>query len=315
MRFVAKPEVVGSSCMAYLPGVVQTALLAYLADKHNYADVTVTSLERTPKQFALNELAGKLWDPAAKMGDSLLMLQGTSLHQWFEPNTTAAAAKQEAAAGKACWLIEHPLLIDFLLDPGRPAGPGNSYKLGGTLDLFDIEAAVLWDYKLINNFKLGHAAKDYRAQMNAYRVMLKHLGFPEPVRMNLIEFSRDFSDPAKGGKSQNAYPIKVEEVPRDDTISVNSLIALARERVATKNQFRDMWAEAKPSRAKAVARARELAAKLPPCPREYTHEWGMIKAGAPPRKCHYCPARNICDQFNGGAPCPANCGALANGCS
>jgi len=299
--FVAKPDVVGSSCLAYLPTVVQSALLNYLSDKHDYADITVTSLDKTPKAFALDVPAAKLWEPASRMGDSLLMLQGTSLHAWLEPHTTAAAAKQEAAGGSAAWLIEHPLLVPFLLDPGKPAGPGNDCVLGGTMDLYDLAGKHLWDYKLLNNFKLGKAAKEYTFQMNAYRVMLKELGYPEPEAMHLIEFSRDWSDPAKGGKGQNAFPIRVEEVPRDDNVCMGLLLKLARERVQARRAFKALWDEAKPTKSKAIRVGIDLAAKLPPCEREYTHAWGLVGQGLPPRRCYYCRGRIICDQFNGGA--------------
>jgi hypothetical protein len=246
---------------------------------------------------ALDGIARKLADPSQSLKDWLAAMIGTAVHKWLEEQLAEHVAKAANEAGTPQWLVEHRMIMPFLLDP---ADPESKRTLGGTIDLFDITGTVLWDYKVVPEFSLGKKGKDYGFQQNAYRVMLAKMGFAEPQHMYLIELARDWSDPEKGSqKAKKMCPVYIEEVPRDDNVTFDLLVKLARERVHYKELFKKAWIEAKPTRAKAESVALELSKNiLPPCQSDFTHEWGVLPTGIP-RKCMYCSARKLCHQVNG----------------
>lgn len=294
--FKANPNIAGSAILENLPLVLHAAFRKYLGDAHDYADITVSSLDTAVKPVALHPIARKLTDPAQAAKDWLAAIIGTAMHKWIEEAIAEPAAKDGNEAGSPQWLIEHHMIIPFTKLAKDATSPVVTATLGGTCDLYDIANKTLYDYKVVPEFSLGKKAKDYGFQQNAYRVMLAKLGFPEPQRMCLIEFARDWSDPEKGSqKAKRDCPIYIEEVPRDDNVTVELLIQLARERLHYRDKAREHWTAAKPTKAKAEQAAYELAKTLPPCQSEYTHTWGVLPTGIP-RRCMYCTSRVVCDQ-------------------
>jgi len=291
----------GEETLAKMPEPLRKALDDYVNEKHSDCLITVTALKMEPKAFALSELGRKLMPLEQLVNDSTLMLQGTSIHNWMEKNLLPHIVKAEGKGQETLWLLEKELRMKVAMDPTKQPGDGTPFfELGGTLDLYDLANRHLYDFKLMNNFKLGKAAADYSLQLNAYRVMLRASGFPEPEKLSLVEISRDFSDPAKGGRSQNDFPWTIEDIPVDQDITESVLAQLARDRVRAKLQLREAWKNMKPTPALRLRAAEGLGDQLPPCPGEYVSEWGTLPGGVG-RKCMYCAARICCNQMKGGA--------------
>lgn len=284
--------------LALLPSVVQRVFFNEVFRPHSKADVTVTSLDKPPKVFALQGISKELKPLHEHIKDTMLMAQGTALHDWFERRLMAPICTEETKGGQARWLVEHKLSLKFLLDPGQPDSPENTAHLGGTCDLYDIETRTLYDYKLQNSFKLGKAGKDYSFQLNAYRCLLRECGFPEPEKLCLIEIARDFKDAAKGCVGKMESPIHVEEVPVDKDVTTSLLVDRARAAVIAARRYRAAWKAAKHRKGQMAQEAWALAkSELEPCPGEHTQQWGVLPTGIP-RRCLYCPSKEACDAIN-----------------
>lgn len=278
-----------------VPKIVMTALNAHFNKAHDYADITVTSLTKSPKAYALQEIGYAKKTREEKIGDGVLMLLGTALHEWFEPRLRKLAFSYEKRTGSPRFLLEER----FFLDVPIPS-EGRTARLGGTCDLYDIKERTLYDFKIVNEFKIARPAtlqESHGFQLNAYREMIKAAGLPEPEKLMVLGFARDWSDPAKGGKSQAFYPVVGCEIAIDPTVTVPLLQELARERIIAKREVMKQIPEGtKPAKA-------EVDTTILECPVDYRQEWGRVTNGPMknvPRKCMYCDARGICDQLQGG---------------
>lgn len=281
-----------------MPKLIQSVLRSHFNRAHDYATVTVTSLAQTPKAVALGHVGFERMKLAQRLADGTLSLIGTAMHEFMEKRLRHKAFESEKDDNTPKFMIEHKMVVPI---PNMPEGMEATF--GGTFDVYDLETKTVYDFKIINTFKLGKAAADYSMQLNSYRVLLGKLGFAVPEKLCLVEFGRDWSDPGKGGKSGCDYPIVVEEVAVDWSIDYARIMQLARERaiaVLSMRQARAQVAlhtatEGKQGDAEAL---NKWVAAIEPCAEDYIRQWGVLPGGTP-RRCMYCNARNVCSQVGG----------------
>ncbi len=284
--------------LEHLPDIIKRVLATYFAEKHDYADVTVTSLAYPPKAAALCQAKPRKVPLAQRMADNLLPILGTALHEWLDRRVRAEIFRDLALDKDQHWISEKKLIVpiprtDLTTSSGSGSasdseGIGKGATLGGTLDLYASEGEpTLYDHKLVNNFKLGKrlpANDSARLQLNAYRVLCRLSGLPEPTKLGIIQWSREWADPRKGCVKPMGYPLCVNWIEVDPNVDETMLFQLARERLPFMQQVRS-------GGYKAVQDVVE------PCPPDHLNMWGVLQGGVS-RRCMYCDGRYVCAQFD-----------------